>query len=60
MTQYYQRAWLKPDQLYYFTVPSQFFYTPDGVGGCWYETKAEAFEQHGERQYTVYDGDLAD
>ena len=60
MTDYYPRAALKADQLYFFTVPGQFFYTPDGVGGYWYESEAAAFEQHGRRAYIQFDGDLSD
>lgn len=37
---------LKGDAYYFDESAELYFYTPDGVGGFWYETKAEMFEQH--------------
>lgn len=45
MAQELPRAALQIDRLYYCQPADKYFYTPDGVGLVWYETKAEALEQ---------------
>lgn len=46
---------LIPDTLYKImnrkTEP--YFYTPDGIGGYWYESLADAFEAVGERPFCL-------
>lgn len=38
---------LKAEQAYYVQKDELYFWTPDGEGGFWYDTKAEMEEQHG-------------
>lgn len=38
---------LKADTLYFDQSREMYFYTPDGVGGYWYETRAEVIAEHG-------------
>ena len=46
-----ERHQLKADHMYYLWERKEengtYFYTPDGVGGYWYDTEEEMFEQHG-------------
>ncbi len=39
---------LKAMQAYYVQKDDMYFWTPDGEGGYWYDTKEEMEEQHGE------------
>lgn len=39
---------LKVDQIYYVVSDGMYFVTPDCFGGYWYETREEAFSEHGE------------
>lgn len=43
-----ERKNLKAEQAYYDRKADMYFWTPDGEGGFWYDTKAEMEEQHGE------------
>ena len=47
------RSRLRADQLYKVQDDDLWFYTPDGVGGYWYDTWAEVVEQHGPLNYIV-------
>ena len=47
-----ERIDLKADQMYRLFYKADesdetFFYTPDGVGGFWYDTEEEMLDQHG-------------
>lgn len=47
-----ERDQLRGDQMYRLFYredeeDEMYFYTPDGVGGFWYDTKEEMLEQHG-------------
>lgn len=44
----FSRKNLKAEQAYYVQKDEMYFWTPDGEGGYWYDTKAEMEEQHGE------------
>ncbi len=44
----FSRKNLKAMQAYYVQKDELYFWSPDGVGGFWYDTKAEMEEQHGE------------
>ena len=39
---------LKAMQAYYVAKDHLYFWSPDGVGGFWYDTKEEMEDQHGE------------
>jgi hypothetical protein len=41
------RSELKADQAYYIRKDDMYFYTPDGVGGFWYDTIEALEDQHG-------------
>jgi hypothetical protein len=43
----FSRKNLKAEQAYYVTKDGLYFWTPDGEGGYWYDTKEEMEEQHG-------------
>lgn len=43
----FSRKNLQPEQAYHVTKDDTYFWTPDGVSGFWYDTKAEMEEQHG-------------
>lgn len=32
---------------YYFEKTDQYFFTPDGIGGVWYDSEEEMCEEHG-------------
>lgn len=38
------RSQLKADTLYLFTDTQSYYYTPDGVGGYWYDNTEEVIE----------------
>lgn len=42
-----RRSELKAEQAYHVTKDDMFFWTPDGVGGFWYDTLEEMEDQHG-------------
>ena len=42
-----ERKNLKPMQAYYDESAEQYFWTPDGEGGVWYDTEAEMREDVG-------------
>jgi hypothetical protein len=44
-----EREDLKPETTYYVRKDDQYFWSPDGEGGYWYETLEELEEQHGEQ-----------
>jgi len=44
-----ERSQLVSDRLYYIEDADQYFWSPDGIGGYWYDSRAEAFEQHGKQ-----------
>jgi hypothetical protein len=48
-----ERKDLKPQQTYYVFKDEMYFWSPDGVGGYWYDTLAEVEAQHdvGEVEY---------
>jgi hypothetical protein len=41
---------LQVDTIYYVQSQEQYFVTPDGFGGYWYDTREEAFSEHGEQK----------
>lgn len=43
-----ERKDLKAEQGYYVIDQDQYFWTPDGEGGFWYDTQEEMEDQHGE------------
>lgn len=43
----FSRKNLKAEQAYYVQTDGLYFWTPDGVGGFWYDTKGEMEAQHG-------------
>jgi hypothetical protein len=47
MPDLYPRSALRADAMYFLAWENQYFYTPDGTGGFWYATEAEAFAAHG-------------
>lgn len=48
------RSQLVSDRLYHVEDVDQYFWSPDGVGGYWYDSLAEAFAQHGrQRIYSI-------
>lgn len=54
---------LQVNRLYHTTDPhEQWFYTPDGVGVIWYDSKTEALEQTGafDQPIIEYGGQLED
>ena len=44
----FSRKHLKVDRLYYEQPTGMYFYTPDGVGCLWFDTKEEALEEVGD------------
>lgn len=46
------RNTLEVDTIYYVRSDEMYFVTPDGFGGYWYETLAEAEEEHGKTGVT--------
>lgn len=42
-----KRSQMVPDRVYYVRKDNVYAVTPDCVGVYWYDTKDEAFEQHG-------------
>lgn len=50
-----ERNTLKVDTIYFDRSCGQYFVTPDGVGGYWYDTYAEAEEQHGKTELISVD-----
>jgi hypothetical protein len=43
----YPRSALQVDRLYLFAPAEYYFYTPDGVGLIWFESKAQALREVG-------------
>lgn len=41
------RSQLVSDRLYYVEDVEQYFWSPDGVGGYWYDSQYDAFANHG-------------
>ena len=49
-----KRSQMTIDRVYYETQSEQYAVTPDCVGVYWYDTRDEAFDQHGEQKvYSV-------
>lgn len=44
----FSREHLKVDRLYYEQPTGMYFYTPDGVGCIWFDTREEALEEVGD------------
>lgn len=44
---------LQADTMYFDQTARMYFYTPDGVGGNWYETEGEMCDAHGS-EYVVH------
>lgn len=47
MPERYPRSALQVDRLYYCSVSEDYFYTPDGIGLIWFESKAQALREVG-------------
>lgn len=47
MADLYPRKNIQPLRLYYCSVSEDYFYSPDGVGLIWYESKAQAMREVG-------------
>lgn len=47
MPERYPRENLQPFRLYYCAPSEDYFYTPDGVGLIWFESRAQALDQVG-------------
>lgn len=41
-----QRKYLEAEQAYHDEKADMYFWTPDGVGGFWYDTEEEMWDQH--------------
>lgn len=54
------RSELKAIQLYYVESIEQWFWTPDGLGGYWYDTEAEAREDTGDEKAAIVIWELSD
>jgi hypothetical protein len=47
MPERYPRSAIVPLRLYYCSVSEDYFYSPDGVGLIWFESKAQALREVG-------------
>lgn len=47
MPERYPRSALHINRLYYCAPSEDYFYTPDGIGLIWFESKAQALDQVG-------------
>lgn len=48
MPERYPRSALQVDRLYYCAPSEDYFYTPDGIGLIWFESKAQALREVGQ------------
>lgn len=48
MPERYPRKNIQPLRLYYCSVSEDYFYSPDGVGLIWFESKAQALREVGQ------------
>lgn len=48
LTDKYPRKFLKPERLYYEQPTGMYFYTPDGVGCIWFDSREQAMEEVGD------------
>jgi len=48
MPERYPRSAIIPLRLYYCAVSEDYFYSPDGVGLVWFESKAQALREVGQ------------
>lgn len=55
-----ERSNLKPDTYYFDRKDEMYFYTPDAVGGFWYTTKEEMFEQHNGKDRIIRVSEILD
>lgn len=51
---------LKADAVYYINEDAQYFYTPDGEGGIFYDTEEELIEAHGNGYRSIEIDELSD
>lgn len=49
-----KRSDLRVDVFYRSLISEFIFFTPDGIGGYWYDTLEEAIEQHGDEYEVLF------